>query len=137
MNEKNKNIISYILSILIVGSIITCFIVAPYNSLLGLLWIFLSAIGLAFLTFIVKLVKDILYEFFSSNLFQSIYRKYVTKCYESKEQLLFERGTEICAKCGKDCVVKHPLRTYSRYDTICNKSADMFIEEHKLTVNGF
>ena len=89
MNEKNKNIISYILSILIVGSITTCFIVAPYNSLLGLLWIFLSAIGLALLTFIVKLVKDILYEFFSSNLFQSIYRKYVTKCYESKEILEF------------------------------------------------
>lgn len=137
MNEKNKNILSYVISILIVGSITTCFIIAPYDSLLGLFWIFLTAIGLALLLSIIKLVKDIVYEFFSSNLFQSIYRKYVTKCYESKKQLLFERGKEICTKCGEDCVVKHPLRIYSRYDTTCNKSADIFIKEHKLTVNEF
>lgn len=137
MNEKTKNIISYILSILIVGSITTCFIIAPYDSLLGLFWIFLTAIGLALMLSIIKLVKDIVYEFFSSDLFQSTYRKYITKCYESKEQLLFERGKEICAKCCKDCVVKYPLRAYSRYDTTCNKSADMFIKEHNLIVNEF
>lgn len=85
MNEKTKNTLSYVLSILIVGSIITCFVINPYNSLVGLLWIFLTIIGLAFILSIIKAVKDIVYEFFSSNLFQSIYRKYVTKCYESKK----------------------------------------------------
>lgn len=79
MNEKTKDILSYVLSILIVGSIITYFVINPYNSLVGLLWIFLTIISLAFILSIIKAVKDIVYEFFSSNLFQRIYHKYVTK----------------------------------------------------------
>lgn len=63
MSEKTKNIISYILSILIVGSLIACFVIAPYNSLLGLFWIFLTTIGLVLILSIIKLVKDIVYEF--------------------------------------------------------------------------
>lgn len=79
MNENIKTLISYILAILIVGSLIACFVIAPYKSLLGISWILLGTIGLVFIVFIVRIIKDILYMFFDSKLFQSIYHDYITK----------------------------------------------------------
>lgn len=49
MDEKTKNILSYVLSIMIVGSIITSFAIDPYNSTIGLLYILGAILGLCFL----------------------------------------------------------------------------------------
>lgn len=135
MNEKTKNILSWVLSILIVGSIITSFVIDPFNSLIGFLCILLAILSLCLLSAIVAWVKDLLYEFFSSSYFQRGYRKYISKHYESRRQLFRERGSEICARCDKDCAVKYPLRAYGRYDVSCTKRADVFIEENGLKVD--
>lgn len=60
MNEKTKNILSWVLSILIVGSIITSFVIDPFNSLIGFLYILLAILGLWLLSAIVAWVKDLL-----------------------------------------------------------------------------
>ena len=79
MNENIKILVSYILAILIVGSIIACFVIEPYNSLLGIAFILLGTICLVFIVFMVRIIKDILYMFFDSELFQNIYRIFVDK----------------------------------------------------------
>lgn len=137
MSDKTKNIISYVLSILIVGSTTIGIAVAPQITFTVIGSIALGALTLVVLLYIVIWLKEIIICLFSSHFFQKVYRKYITKHYESREQLLYDRDNEICARCDKDCTVKHPLRTYSRYDAKCNKiTDDVFIEEHGLKVDG-
>lgn len=135
MNEKNKNILSWVLSILIVGGIIACIVIYPRITLTWFFDIVLAALGLLILCFVVVCLKGLLYDFFSSSSFEKIYRKYISKHYESRRQLFRERGSEICARCDKDCAVKYPLRAYGRYDVSCTKRADVFIEENGLKVD--
>ena len=78
MDEKTKKIISYVLSILIVGGATTCCVIDPNNFLDVFLWIILIII-LAFLGLLVAVIADMLYEFFSSSYFENIYRKYKSK----------------------------------------------------------
>ena len=84
MDEKTKNILSYILSILIVGGIITCLVIYPRITLTWFFDIILAALGLLILCFVVVCLKGLLYDFFSSSYFEEIYRKYISKHYESK-----------------------------------------------------
>lgn len=133
MDERTKNILSYVLSILFVGGIITSFIIDTYNSLLFILFSVLIILSLFVLSGIVMWLKGLLYDFFSSNTFQKTYRKYISKHYKSKTQLCYERGNEICAKCDTDCGLKYPLRIYDT-NSYCRKIIDMYIKEHKLKV---
>ena len=134
MDEKTKNILSYILSILFVGSIVTCLVINPYVCLMSCFFTILAIFGLFFLIYIVKCVKKQIYDFFSSNYFQKNYRKYIYKHYDSREQLFYERGDEICAKCDRDCVVKHPIRRYNE-DSHCKERIDIFIKENGLNID--
>lgn len=135
MNEKTKKTLSYVLSILIVGSITICIVVEPQITFTVIGSIALGVLTLLVLTYLVLWLKELLYDFFSSHYFQKVYRKYISKHYESRSQLLYYRGSEICTRCGKDCVVKYPLREYSVPVDICNKSVNVFIEECKLIVD--
>ena len=134
MNEKTKNILSYALSILIVGGIITCIVIYPRITLTWFFDIVLAALGLLILCFLVVCLKGLLYDFFSSSYFENVYRKYISKHYESRNQLSYERGSEICKKCDLDCGLKHPLRIYNE-DSYCKKMVDLYIEEHGLKVD--
>lgn len=134
MDEKTKNIISYVLSILIVGGIITSFIIDTYISLIGLLCIVLVILCLVIMIYIIEWLRGLLYDFFSSDSFQKVYCKYISKHYESRRQLIYYRGSEICLKCGENCVLKYPLRRYNG-DSYCKKSVDLFIKEHGLKVD--
>ena len=134
MNEKTKNILCYVLSFLINGGIITSFIIDPCKSLEVLFWIILAIIALAFLGVLVAFVADILYKFFSSSSFEKIYRKYISKHYESKRQVFYERGSEICSKCDADCILQYPLRRYIE-DSYCKKRVDLYIKKHKLKID--
>ena len=79
MDEKNKNILCYILSFLINGGIITSFIIDPRQSIEVFFWIILALIAVAILCVLVAFVADILYEIFSSSYFDELYRKYKSK----------------------------------------------------------
>ena len=79
MDEKTKKIISYVLSILIVGGATICIVIDPNNFLDVFIWIILPIIILAFLGLSVAVIADMLYEFFSSSYFEEIYRKYKSK----------------------------------------------------------
>ncbi len=79
MDEKTKKIISYVLSILIVGGITICWVIYPNNFLDVFLCVILPIIILAFLGLLVAVIADMLYEFFSSSYFENIYRKYKSK----------------------------------------------------------
>lgn len=72
--------------------------------------------------------------FFSSSYFEEIYRKYISKHYESRRQVFYERGNEICSKCDADCKLKRPYRRYEE-DSYCKKRVDIYIEEHGLKVD--
>ena len=79
MNEKTKKIISYVLSVLIVGGATTYLVIDPNNFLDVFLCAILPIIILAFLGLLVAVIADMLYEFFSSSYFDEIYRKYKSK----------------------------------------------------------
>ena len=79
MDEKTKNILSYVISILIVGGATTYCVIDPNNFLDVFLWIILPIIILAFLSILVAVIADMLYEFLSSSYFEDIYRKYKSK----------------------------------------------------------
>ena len=79
MDEKTKKILSYVISILIVGGATTYCVIDPNNFLDVFLWIILPIIFLAFLGLLVAVIADMLYEFFSSSYFDEIYRKYKSK----------------------------------------------------------
>lgn len=131
MNEKTKNILSWVLSILFVGSIITSLVIEPRISLAVIGYIALGAFALLILSCMVSLLKELLYDFFSSSDFEEIYRKYISKHYESRRQVFYERGNEICSKCDVDCKLKRPYRRYEE-DSYCKKRVDIYIEEHGL-----
>ena len=130
MNEKTKNILSWVLSILFVGSIITSLVIEP--RIIG--YIALGAFALLILSCMVSCLNGLLYDFFSSSYFEKIYRKYISKHYESRRQVFYERGNEICSKCDADCKLKHPYRRYEE-DSYCKKRVDIYIEEHGLKVD--
>lgn len=134
MNEKTKNILSWVLSILIAGGIITCFVIAPFTSFKVFCVILFSIIFLPLLFFTVEWVRESIYDFFSSSYFEKIYRKYISKHYESRRQVFYERGDEICSKCDADCKLKHPYRRYEE-DSYCKKRVDIYIEDHGLKVD--
>lgn len=134
MNEKTKNILSWILAILFIGSIIISFVIAPFTSFKVFGVIIFSIIFLPFLFFIIVWVRDSIYDFFSSNYFQKKYRKYISKHYESRRQVFYERGNEICSKCDADCKLKRPYRRYEE-DSYCKKRVDIYIEDHGLKVD--
>ena len=130
MNEKTKNILSWVLSVLFVGSIITSLVIEP--RVIG--YIALGAFALLILSCMVSCLKGLLYDFFSSSYFEKIYRKYISKHYESRRQVFYERGDEICSKCDADCKLKHPYRRYEE-DSYCKKRVDIYIEDHGLKVD--
>ena len=134
MNEKIKNILSWILAILFIGSITISFIIAPFTSFKVFGVILFSIIFLPLYFFIVVWIRESIYDFFTSNYFQKKYRKYISKHYESKEQLFCERGDEICSKCDVDCILQYPLRRYIE-DSYCKKRVDLYIKEHKLKID--
>lgn len=134
MNEKTKNILSWVLSILFVGSIITSLVIEPRISLAVIGYIALGAFALLILSYMVSCLKELLYDFFSSSYFEKIYRKYISKHYESRRQVFYERGNEICSKCDADCMLKHPYRRYEE-DSYCKKRVDIYIEDHGLKVD--
>ena len=130
MNEKTKNILSWVLSILFVGSIITSLVIEP--RVIG--YIALGAFALLILSYMVSCLKELLYDLFSSSYFEKIYRKYISKHYESRRQVFYERGNEICSKCDPDCMLKRPYRRYEE-DSYCKKRVDIYIEDHGLKVD--
>ena len=134
MNEKTKNILSWVLSILFVGSIITSLVIEPRISLAVIGYIALGAFALLILSCMVSWLKELLYDFFSSSYFEEIYRKYISKHYESRRRVFYERGNEICSKCDTDCKLKRPYRRYEE-DSYCKKRVDIYIEEHGLKVD--
>ena len=134
MNEKTKNILSWVLSILFVGGIITSLVIEPRISLAVIGYIALGAFALLILSYMVSCLKELLYDFFSSSYFEKIYRKYISKHYESRRQVFYERGNEICPKCDADCKLKRPYRRYEE-DSYCKKRVDIYIEEHRLKVD--
>lgn len=134
MNEKTKNILSWVLSILFVGSIITSLVIEPRISLAVIGYIVLGAFALLILSYMVSCLKELLYDLFSSSYFEKIYRKYISKHYESRRQVFYERGNEICSKCDADCMLKHPYRRYEE-DSYCKKRVDIYIEDHGLKVD--
>lgn len=134
MNEKTKNILSWVLSILFVGSIITSLVIEPRISLAVIGYIALGASALLILSYMVSCLKELLYDLFSSSYFEKIYRKYISKHYESRRQVFYERGNEICSKCDADCMLKHPYRRYEE-DSYCKKRVDIYIEDHGLKVD--
>lgn len=134
MNEKTKNILSWVLSILFVGSIITSLVIEPRISLAVIGYIALGAFALLILSYMVSWLKELLYDLFSSSYFEKIYRKYISKHYESRRQVFYERGNEICSKCDADCMLKHPYRRYEE-DSYCKKRVDIYIEDHGLKVD--
>ena len=79
MDEKTKKILSYVISILLVGGATTCLVIDPNKFLDVFLWIILPIIILAFLGLLVAIIADMLYEFFSSSYFDELYRKYKSK----------------------------------------------------------
>ena len=79
MSEKTKNIISYVLSILIVGSTTIGIVVTPQISFAVIGALALGALILLVLAYAVLQLKELLYDFFSSHYFQKVYRKYITK----------------------------------------------------------
>ena len=79
MSEKTKNILSYVISILIVGSTTIGIVVAPQISFTVIGALALGALILLVLAYLVIWLKELLYAFFSSNYFQKVYRKYITK----------------------------------------------------------
>ena len=79
MDEKTKNVLSYVISILIVGGATTYLVIDPNNFLDVFLCAILPIIILAFLGLLVAVIADMLYEFFSSSYFDEIYRKYKSK----------------------------------------------------------
>ena len=79
MDEKTKNILSYVISILIVGGATTYCVIDPNNFLDVFLWIILPIIILAFIGILVAVIADMLYEFFSSDQFEEMYHKYKSK----------------------------------------------------------
>ena len=98
MNEKTKKTLSYILSILIVGSITICIVVKPRISLAVIGALVLGAFALLSLIYIVGWLIELIYNFLSSDYFQKVCRKYISKSYESRKQLLYYRGNEVCSK---------------------------------------
>lgn len=78
MSEKTKNIISYVLSILIVGGISICIVVLPQITFTVIGSIAFGALILLVLACVVYELKELLYDFFSSHYFQKVYRK-ITK----------------------------------------------------------
>lgn len=134
MDEKTKNILSWVLSILSIGSIITSLVIEPRISLAVIGYIALGAFALLILSYMVSCLKGLLYDFFSSSYFEKIYRKYISKHYESRRQVFYERGNEICSKCDADCMLKHPYRRYEE-DSYCKKRVDIYIEDHGLKVD--
>lgn len=133
MNEKTKNILSWVLSILFVGSIITSFMIEPRISLAIVKAIALGAFALLIPSYIVLWLKELLYDFFSSSYFEEMYRKYISKHYESRRQVFYERGNEICSKCDADCKLKRPYRRHEE-GSYCKKRVDIYVEEHGLKV---
>lgn len=134
MSDKTKNIISYALSILIVGSTTIGIVVQPQITFTVIGSIALGALALVVLLYIVTWLKELLYDFFSSSYFEKTYRKYISKHYESRRQVFYERGNEICSNCDADCKLKRPYRRYEE-DSYCKKRVDIYIEEHGLKVD--
>ena len=79
MNEKTKNILSYALSILIVGGIITCLVIYPRITLTWFFDIVLAVSGLLILCFVVVCLKGLLYDFLAA----IILRRYIANTYPS------------------------------------------------------
>ena len=79
MSEKTKNILSYVISILIVGSTTIGIVVTPQISFAVIGALALGALILLVLAYAVLQLKELLYVFFSSHYFQKVYRKYITK----------------------------------------------------------
>ena len=69
MDEKTKNRLSCVLSILIVGGLTTCFVIAPRISLTWFFDVVLAVLCLFILIFIAGWLKGLLYDFFSSSFF--------------------------------------------------------------------
>lgn len=94
MNERTKNIICYVLSTIIVGSITTILVIYP----LGFMLFLVALLGLCILTFIVVWIKELLYDFFSSSYFHRACRKYISKNYKPMKMhkhLDFGRNSDI------------------------------------------
>ena len=75
MNEKTKNILSWVLSILFVGSIITSLVIEP--RVIG--YIALGAFALLILSCMVSWLKELLYDFLAA----VISRRYIANTYPS------------------------------------------------------
>ena len=84
MSEKTKNILSYVISILIVGSTTIGIVFEPQISFTVIGAIALGVLLLFVLACVVYELKELLYYFFSSQYFQKAYRKCITKHYESR-----------------------------------------------------
>ena len=79
MNEKTKNILSWVLSILFVGSIITSLVIKPRISLAVIGYIALGAFALLILSYMVSCLKVLLYVFLAA----VILRRYIANIYQS------------------------------------------------------
>lgn len=84
MDEKTKNILSYVISILIVVGITTCFVIDTRTTLTWFLDIVLAALSIFVPFFTVFWLKELLYDFFDSDYFEEMYRKYISKHYINK-----------------------------------------------------
>ena len=84
MDEKtkkqlHKDIIYYVLSVLIAVGLTKSIMTEPYKSQEVFVYIVLITWALLFLRYIVLWLKKLLYEYFSSSQFKKIYRKYKSK----------------------------------------------------------
>lgn len=136
MNEKTKNILSWVLSILIVGSIITSFVIDPYNSLICCLLIAAAIIALVVLGCICHGVKHLMYEIVNSRKFQRLYRRYVNKHYESREHIIYQIGSEVCLECSLNCKIKDSIHApYQIKKNYCEIEAANYAKRHGLTID--
>ena len=84
MSERTKNILSWILTILFIGGAITSLIINPGNFFMYCLWIIVAIIAIVILVYIWLGVKHVMYEIINNRKFQRLYRRYISKHYESR-----------------------------------------------------
>ena len=136
MNERTKNILSWTLTILFIGGAIIIFIINPRNFFMHCLWLIVAIIAIVILVYISLGVKHVIYEIIDNRKFQRLYRRYISKHYESREHIIYSIGSEVCLECSLNCNIKDsihaPYRIKKKY---CEIEAVKYAKRHGLRID--
>lgn len=136
MSERTKNILSWIVTILFIGGVITSLIINPCNFFMYCLWIIVAIIAIVILVYICLGVKHVMYEIINNRKFQRLYRRYVSKHYESREHIIYAIGSKVCLECSLNCNIKDsihaPYRIKKKY---CEIEASKYAKRHGLKID--